>query len=135
MGMMRRAAVVGAAITDVPSFLRTTDVPERFESYLGTDVELYKRVSPMTYADNIKTPSLIWHGDADVRVPLMQGRHLYTALLKNKVPVEFVIYPDEPHGVSRPLNRRDLLLRKFRWLRGWVENGARPKPVVPEMPK
>ena len=130
-----KAAVVGAAITDVPSFLRTTDVPERFESYLGKDIAVYQRSSPMTYADNIKTPSLIWHGDGDIRVPLLQGRHLYTALLKNKVPVEFIIYPDEAHGVRRPLNRRDLLLRKIRWLHGWVINGERPKPVVPETPK
>ena len=130
-----KAAVVGAAITDVPSFLRTTDVPERFESYLGKDIHVYQRGSPMTYADNIKTPALIWHGDADIRVPVMQGRHLYTALLKNDVPVEFVIYPDEPHGLRRALNRRDLLLRKIRWLHGWVIDGSRPKPLVPERPK
>jgi dipeptidyl aminopeptidase/acylaminoacyl peptidase len=130
-----KAAVVGAAITDVPSFLRTTDVPERFESYLGKDVHVYQRSSPMTYADNIKTPSLIWHGDADIRVPVMQGRHLYTALLKNEVPVEFIIYPNEPHGLRRVLNRRDLLLRKIRWLRSWVIEGKRPEPLIPERPR
>ena len=130
-----KAAVVGAAVTDVPSFLRTTDVPERFESYLGKDLVVYQRSSPLTYADNIKTPALIWHGDADIRVPVMQGRHLYTALLKNEVPVEFIIYPDEPHGLRRPLNRRDLLLRKIRWLHGWVINAERPKPVVPATPE
>ncbi len=130
-----KAAVVGAAITDVPSFLRTTDVPERFESYLGKDIHVYQRGSPMTYADNIKTPSLIWHGDADIRVPVMQGRHLYTTLLKNEVPVEFIIYPNEPHGLRSVLNRRDLLLRKIRWLHGWVIEGKRPEPVIPERPK
>ena len=96
---------------------------------------VYQRSSPLTYADNIETPTLIWHGDADIRVPVMQGRHLYTALLKNEVPVEFIIYPDEPHGLRRPLNRRDLLLRKIRWLHGWVINGERPKPVVPATPE
>ncbi|MCP5114040.1 MAG: S9 family peptidase, partial [bacterium] len=83
-----KAAVIGAAITDVPSFIRTTDVPERFEDYLGKDTKRYYRSSPMYFAENIQTPSLVWHGDEDIRVPLMQGRHLYTALLKNKVPAE-----------------------------------------------
>jgi dipeptidyl aminopeptidase/acylaminoacyl peptidase len=65
----------------------------------------------------------------------MQSRHLYTALLKNEVPVEFVIYPGEPHGLQRALNRRDLLLRKIHWLHGWVINGSRPTPLAPEQPK
>jgi dipeptidyl aminopeptidase/acylaminoacyl peptidase len=115
-----RAAVIGAAITDVPSFIRTTDVPERFEDYLGKDQKRYHRSSPMYFADNIRTPSLIWHGDGDIRVPLMQGRHLYTALLKNKVPVEFVIYHGEAHGLRKAEHRRDLLERKLRWLDRWV---------------
>jgi dipeptidyl aminopeptidase/acylaminoacyl peptidase len=115
-----RAAVVGAAITDVPSFVRTTDVPQRFESYLGQDAKRYYRSSPMHFADNITTPTLIWHGDADIRVPVMQGRHLYTALQKNNVPVEFVIYPGEPHGIARASNQRDLLERKLNWLTKWV---------------
>ena len=115
-----KAAVIGAAITDVPSFIRTTDVPERFEDYLGKDQKRYYRSSPMYFADNIETPSLIWHGDEDIRVPLMQGRHLYTALLKNKVPAEFVIYHGEAHGLRQAKHRRDLLERKLRWLERWV---------------
>ncbi len=111
-----KAVVIGAPITDLPSFLRTTDVPERFESYLGTDRKRYYRGSPMYFGENIRTPALIWHGDADIRVPVMQSRHLYTAMLKNKVPVEFVIYPGEAHGLVRPSNRRDLLERELRWL-------------------
>ena len=107
-------------MTDLPSFLRTTDVPERFESDLGRDRRRYYRGSPMYFAHNIKTPALVWHGDADIRVPLMQGRHLYTALLRNKVPAEFVIYPGEPHGLQRAANRKDLLERKLRWLSKWV---------------
>ena len=121
-----RAAVAGAAITDVPSFVRTTDVPERFESYLGKETKRYYRSSPMYFADNISTPTLIWHGDADIRVPLMQSRHLYTALKKNDVPVQFVIYPGEPHGFASVANQRDLLQRKLSWLTKWVLTAQSP---------
>jgi dipeptidyl aminopeptidase/acylaminoacyl peptidase len=115
-----KAAVAGAAITDVPSFIRTTDVPDRFEDYLGKDPRRWDRSSPMHYASNIATPTLIWHGDEDIRVPLMQGRHLYTALLANGTPTEFVIYHGEAHGLSNPEHNRDLMQRKIRWLDRWV---------------
>ena len=115
-----KAAVIGAAITDVPSFIRTTDVPDRFEDYLGTDPRLWHRHSPMHYASNMVTPTLVWHGDGDIRVPLMQGRHLYTALLANGTPAEFVIYRGEAHGVRYPAHARDLLKRKVAWLERWV---------------
>ena len=115
-----KAAVAGAAITDVPSFIRTTDVPDRFEDYLGKDPRRWDRSSPMHYASNMVTPTLIWHGDGDIRVPLMQGRALYTALLANGTPTEFVIYHGEAHGVSKPKHARDLMERKIRWLDRWV---------------
>ena len=125
-----KAAVAGVAVTDLPSFVRTTDVPERFESYLGKDQRRHFRSSPMYFADDIKTPTLVWHNSADYRVPLMQGRYLYTALLKNDVPTEFIIYPGESHGM--PANERDLLMRKIRWLTSWVIDGRKPEPLPPQ---
>ena len=116
-----KAAVAGCGITDVPSFLRTTDVPDRFEDYLGADDRSYARHSPMTYGTNIRTPTLIWHGDLDERVPLMQSRHLYTQLLKNKVSTEFVIYHGEAHGARRADVRRDLIEREWRWITSLVK--------------
>ena len=115
-----RAAVIGAPVTDIPSFIRTTDVPDRFEAYLGEDPRVYERSSPLHFASNLRTPSLVWHGDGDIRVPLMQGRHLYTALLKNNVPAKFVIYHGEPHGLQNPKHVRDLLDRKIEWLERWT---------------
>jgi dipeptidyl aminopeptidase/acylaminoacyl peptidase len=116
-----KAAVVGCAITDVPSFMRTTDVPDRFADYLGLDDRLYARHSPSTYGNSMRTPSLIWHGDGDQRVPLMQSRHIYTQLLKNGVPTEFVVYHGEGHGVRLKDNARDLLEREWRWITRWVK--------------
>jgi len=116
-----KAAVVGCAITDVPSFMRTTDVPDRFTDYLGEDDRLYGRHSPSTYGDQIRTPALIWHGDLDARVPLMQSRHLYTQLLKNGTPTELVIYHGEGHGARRADSRRDLLEREWNWINRWIK--------------
>ena len=115
-----RAAVVGCAITDLVSFFGTTDVRTRFENYLGTDPRQYVRLSPMEYVDRVRTPSLIWHGDQDPRVPPTQGREFYSALKHHGVPVEMLIYHGEGHGLKGPRHQSDLLEREVRWLERWV---------------
>jgi len=115
-----KAAVDGAAITDTSSFLRTLDVPDRFVDYLGADPRNYARHSPIEYADRIVTPTLVWHGDSDIRVPTDQGRQLYVMLQKYGVPSQFVLYRGESHGVRKPAHVRDLLERKVDWLERWT---------------
>ena len=115
-----RAAIVGCAVTDLVSFMGTTDVRTRFETYLGTDPRRYVRLSPMEYVDRARTPSLIWHGDQDPRVPLTQGHELFSALKRQGVPVEFLIYHGEGHGLSMPSHQMDLMQREFAWLDRWV---------------
>ncbi|MBI1354798.1 MAG: prolyl oligopeptidase family serine peptidase [Acidobacteria bacterium] len=115
-----KAAVIGAAITDTQAFLRTLDVPDRFVDYLGEDPRNYARHSPLAYGDRMVTPTLVWHGELDIRVPLMQGRALYVTLQKYGVPSQFLIYRGEAHGVSQPAHVRDLLERKVDWLERWT---------------
>ena len=120
-----KAAVIGAAITDTVAFMRTLDVPDRFVDYLGDDPRNYERHSPLAYGDRMVTPTLVWHGEQDIRVPLMQGRALYVTLRKYGVPTQFLIYRGEAHGVSKPAHVRDLLERKVDWLERWTLGEAR----------
>jgi dipeptidyl aminopeptidase/acylaminoacyl peptidase len=115
-----KAAVAGAAVTSLSSFMRTLDVPDRFIDYLGEDPRNYPRHSPIEYADRIVTPTLVWHGDSDVRVPVTQGMELHGALRKYGVPTELVLYHGESHGVSKPAHVRDLVERKVEWLERWT---------------
>jgi dipeptidyl aminopeptidase/acylaminoacyl peptidase len=111
-----RAAIVGCAVTNLVSFIGTTDVRSRFEAYLGTDPRRYVRLSPMEYVDRARTPSLIWHGDQDPRVPLTQGREFYSALKHHGVPTEFLIYHGEGHGLRLARHQKDLMEREVAWL-------------------
>ena len=52
----------------------------------------------MTFINRAKTPALILHGAADVRVAASQSQELYMGLRKNNVPVdENKISRKEPH--------------------------------------
>ena len=73
---------------------------------------------------NAKTPSLIQHGEEDVRVPLSQGTAFYRALKLNGVNVEMVIYPREPHGLREPKHIRDAMERNLQWFEHWLSDGG-----------
>jgi dipeptidyl aminopeptidase/acylaminoacyl peptidase len=65
------------------------------------DADRYLRISPITYAGNIEAHTLIIHSEEDYRCPIDQGEQLYMALRLKGVPVEFVRFPEESHGLSR----------------------------------
>jgi dipeptidyl aminopeptidase/acylaminoacyl peptidase len=73
----------------------------RFISRAKTEAtDLYGERSPMKYIKNVKTPTMIMHGQVDTRLPIAQSQEFYMALREMKVPVEFVVYPREHHGFT-----------------------------------
>ncbi|QSO47866.1 S9 family peptidase [Alicyclobacillus mengziensis] len=65
------------------------------------DPERYMRISPITYVGNVETSTLIVHSENDYRCPIDQGEQFYIALKLRGVPVEFLRFPEESHGLSR----------------------------------
>ncbi|MDQ7066402.1 MAG: S9 family peptidase [candidate division KSB1 bacterium] len=119
-----KAARVGAGVTNLYSFYGQTDIPDFMEFYFAslpwTDAAVFKKHSALYFIDRVKTPTLILHGENDLRVPLAQGRELYTALKEMGVPVEFVVYPRQGHGVREPRLMRDVALRTVAWFDRWI---------------
>ena len=114
-----KGAIVGAGVTNLQSFFGTTDIQWFTRQYQrGTPWEnpaSYAEQSPITYVDRIKTPTLIYHGDEDRRVPIEQGEQLYVALRERRVEVEFVRYPREGHGLEEYWHQLDNLQRTIGW--------------------
>ncbi len=77
--------------------------------------ELYKSASPLTYANSIRTPLLIIHGDADIVVPIQQSEILYDKMKHFSKNVTFIRYKDEGHGWSRKGTRTDAYNRTVNW--------------------
>ena len=61
--------------------------------------------SPLTHVDAIKRPLLIAQGANDPRVKKDEADQIVAAMTAKKLPVTYVLYPDEGHGFARPQNR------------------------------
>ncbi len=91
-----------------------------FSEDVWDDLEPYRSHSAMFQVGGVKTPTLIQHGEKDVRVPVSQGQELFNALRKQGVPTQMVIYPRQPHGIGEPRLRVDRSKRVVQWFERWI---------------
>ncbi|MEZ5360371.1 MAG: S9 family peptidase [Candidatus Zixiibacteriota bacterium] len=119
-----KAAVTQRSVVDLKSFFGSSDIGyDLKQEFLGTpwsDPETYERCSPMTYANNIKTPLLIIHSEQDLRCSIEQAEQLFVRLKLLKRTVEFVRFPEEPHGLSRH-GRPDRRIARLEWILKWFK--------------
>ncbi|GAC1386105.1 MAG: S9 family peptidase [Herpetosiphon sp.] len=119
-----RAAVPENPVTNWVSFYGVSDIGPWFAtSEMGGKPheipDVYRRCSPISYAHNCKTPTLLVQGEADYRCPAEQSEQFYVVLKDNGCPVEMLRLPNSSHGGSI---RGDLELRRAQndALLGWM---------------
>ncbi len=115
-----KAACVGAGVTNLWSFAGTSDIPGFLPDYFSGDpwnsFDGYFNHSPMAFVKGVTTPTLVLHGEADIRVPTSQGYELYHALKRQGVTTKMVVYPRTPHGPREPKFLLDLMQRHLAWV-------------------
>lgn len=114
------AAVVGAGVTNLYSFHGTTDITPTFLSMYFREVaakrpEAYRSHSAVNFVEYAKTPTLVLHGENDVRVPVGQAYEFYRGLQQVGVETELVVYPREGHGFREIHHQIDLVRRVVDW--------------------
>ena len=87
--------------------------------------EEFARYSPHTSAANFRTPTLVVHGQLDMRVPVNQGFELFNTLQKREVPSKMLYFPDENHWVLKPQNSLLWYQTTKDWLAKYAPAGAR----------
>ncbi|WP_327000876.1 serine hydrolase [Dactylosporangium sp. NBC_01737] len=127
------AAVAGGVVSDLTSEAGTADAGH----FLGTfefgdrpDGEDYAAMSPITRVGQVRTPTLILHGAADVRCPVGQAQQWHTALRERDVPTRLVLYPDASHLFilqGRPSHRIDFNRRVVDWVEQYAAGRGGPR--------
>ncbi len=123
-----KAAMAGAPVTDEVSMATTTDIMTYAQDYLGPlagHETAYDRHSPVRFITGSKTPVLVLHGEADVRVPTSQGLEFYRALKLAGREAEMVTYPREPHIFGEREHQIDSVTRELAWFTKYLS-----KPIV-----
>ena len=85
-------------------YIRTIGDPDK-------DRVKLREVSPLYHVDRIQAPLMLAYGAADVRVPLIHGNRMRSALERNNKPYEWVVYNDEGHGFNKMENKVDFYRR------------------------
>lgn len=86
----------------------------------------HDRLSPISYAERIKTPVLILHGEEDTNVPLGQSIYFQRALRRFGVEHELVVYPREGHGMVERGHQIDVMRRGLAWFDRWLSPADAP---------
>ncbi|MEO6655953.1 MAG: S9 family peptidase [Pyrinomonadaceae bacterium] len=110
------AAVGTVAIVNWETFLTNTSGYRRRQreveyGMLDRDIDFLRRISPIRKIDRIKTPLFVISGRNDPRVPYTEGEQMVKALKDRGAIVEYKLYDDEGHGISKLKNRLDLYPR------------------------
>ena len=118
-----KAAVVAKPVINWYSFVLYADSVAYFYKYWfkdfpWNDLEDYMRRSPISYVENISTPTMILTGEKDYRTPMAESEQLYSALKLNNVETMLVRLPNVNHGIaSKPSN----LIAKVNSILAWFE--------------
>ncbi|MGB6596724.1 MAG: S9 family peptidase [Candidatus Acidiferrum sp.] len=137
-----KAISPGAGLPDLYSMYSQTDIHRYLTMFLGLkapwdNFQEYWDHSPMKFVGNVKTPTMILHGQADTRVPIPQAEEFYRALYEKHVPVEYVTYPRENHGFVEPRHIQDRYQRYLVFFGKYLSNPpvTEPKAAVERMSK
>ncbi|HXY41795.1 MAG TPA: prolyl oligopeptidase family serine peptidase, partial [Vicinamibacteria bacterium] len=131
MPTLWRAGVDLFGVANLKSFMATTAglIRETFLLEFGdpdTDGEFLDSISPLRDADKIVDPLFVYAGANDPRVPRSESDLIVKALRSRRVPVEYMVAPNEGHSLSRRENLTQFLTRAARFLERYASGQKAP---------
>lgn len=136
-----RAAMTCRSVSDMGVLFTTGDISGgewaklEFDATPWDDPAYFREISPLAYADRIRTPLLIQHSERDIRTTIAQAEALFTVLRSQHRPVRLMRVPDETHELTRsgtPFRRIENLHIVADWFRHFLVDGKRGLPSLPK---
>ncbi|PLR78897.1 peptidase [Bacillus sp. V3-13] len=120
-----KAAITLRSISNWVSFYGVSDIGYYFTEWQINadlnDIETLWKHSPLAYANNIKTPLLIMHGEKDYRCPVEQAEQLFIALKRQGKETKFIRFPESNHELSRS-GKPQLRIKRLNYITEWFKD-------------
>ncbi|MCB9476287.1 MAG: S9 family peptidase [Deltaproteobacteria bacterium] len=126
------AGVSFVGIANFVTFLENTgawrrSIREAEYGSLKDDRDFLESISPVHKADRIKAALMIVQGANDPRVPASEAEQMVAAMKANGRPVEYLLYADEGHGLSKLKNQLDAYPKVVSFLKKYLVGGEATK--------
>jgi dipeptidyl aminopeptidase/acylaminoacyl peptidase len=105
-----------SGLEDASPQLKNSDRIEYGNIDDAADRAFFTEISPLSYADRIRSPLLVVHGANDPRVPVAEADQIVRAVRHRRGDVEYLRFPDEGHGIAKLQNRVTAYQRIARFL-------------------
>ena len=137
-----RAAMTCRCVSDMAMVFLTGDISggdwseQEFETTPWTDAAYFREISPITYAERMRTPLLIQHAERDIRTTIGQAEALFTVLRTYKRQVRLLRVPEETHELTRsgtPFRRVENLEIVRSWFHHYLVEGKGGLPPLPKV--
>jgi dipeptidyl aminopeptidase/acylaminoacyl peptidase len=119
-----KVASIGAPVVDLSHQNLTDDIegflPSYFKANPWDDWSKYDAHSPIRFVQNVKTPVMLQHGEADQRVPFSNAVMFYNALRRRGVPVRLLALPRQPHGPTEPRMVLKTMQTNIEWFEKFI---------------
>jgi len=137
-----RAAMTCRCVADMGMLFLTGDISGgewaklEFDVTPWEDPAYYREISPVTYANRIKTPLLIQHSEKDIRTTIGQAEAQFTVMRSHRKVVRLMRVPHETHELTRsgtPFRRVENLEIVRGWFKHFLVDGKRGLPPLPKV--
>ena len=119
-----KVASIGAPVVDLSHQNLTDDIegflPSYFKANPWDDWSKFDTHSPLRFVQNVKTPVMLQHGEADARVPFSNSVMFYNALRRRNVPVRLLALPRQPHGPQEPRMVLKTMQSNIEWFEKYI---------------
>jgi dipeptidyl aminopeptidase/acylaminoacyl peptidase len=121
-----QAAVTQRSVSNLISMWGSSDANWAFQQTYGEDKPPYENLqkywdqSPLKYIGGAQTPTLVIHSEMDFRADQEQGEQIFVALRTQGVDTELILFPEEPHGLSRT-GRTDRRIARLNHILRWFD--------------
>ncbi len=119
------AGATHAGMSDLLSFFAETESWMAAASITeygdpAADADLLRALSPLTHLHQVRSPTMLIHGECDTNVPVGESVRAHAALKAAGVPTELVLLPGEGHTIVGAARRSRLALAMCDWFVRWL---------------